>query len=66
MTFRGKVSVLALSGVIAVYAVVGGMLSPWDAGAAAYQRLDRPSFVSSNLCFSIFRTITSTIRTWKR
>jgi len=29
MTFRGKVSVLALSGVIAVYAVVGGMLSPW-------------------------------------
>ncbi|MFL6469045.1 MAG: S41 family peptidase [Pyrinomonadaceae bacterium] len=29
MTFRGKVSVLVLSGVIAVYAVVGGMLSPW-------------------------------------
>jgi carboxyl-terminal processing protease len=29
MTFRGKVSVLVISGVIAVYAVVGGMLSPW-------------------------------------
>ena len=29
MTFRGKVSVLVLSGVIAVYAVVGGILSPW-------------------------------------
>lgn len=29
MTFRGKVSVLLISGVIAVYAVVGGMLSPW-------------------------------------
>jgi carboxyl-terminal processing protease len=29
MTFRGKVSVLVVSGVIAVYAVVGGMLSPW-------------------------------------
>ena len=29
MTFRGKLSVLVLSGVIAVYAVVGGMLSPW-------------------------------------
>jgi len=29
MTFRGKVSVLVLSGAIAVYAVVGGMLSPW-------------------------------------
>jgi len=29
MTFRGKVSVLVVSGVIAIYAVVGGMLSPW-------------------------------------
>jgi carboxyl-terminal processing protease len=29
MNFRGKVSVLVLSGVIAIYAVVGGMLSPW-------------------------------------
>src|SRR5687768_17395602 len=29
MTFRGKVSVLVISGVIAIYAVVGGMLSPW-------------------------------------
>src|SRR5688500_19782734 len=29
MTFRGKVSVLVISGVIAMYAVVGGMLSPW-------------------------------------
>ena len=29
MTFRGKVSVLTISGVLAVYAVVGGMLSPW-------------------------------------
>ena len=29
MTFRGKVSVLVISGVLAIYAVVGGMLSPW-------------------------------------
>ncbi len=29
MTFRGKISVLVISGAIAVYAVVGGMLSPW-------------------------------------
>jgi len=29
MTFRGKVSVLVISGVVAIYAVVGGMLSPW-------------------------------------
>jgi carboxyl-terminal processing protease len=29
MTFRGKLSVLVISGVLAVYAVVGGMLSPW-------------------------------------
>jgi carboxyl-terminal processing protease len=29
MTFRGKVSVLVISGMIAIYAVVGGMLSPW-------------------------------------
>jgi carboxyl-terminal processing protease len=29
MTFRGKVSVLVVSGFLAVYAVVGGMLSPW-------------------------------------
>lgn len=29
MSFRGKISVLLLSGVIAIYAVVGGMLSPW-------------------------------------
>ncbi|MGH9949492.1 MAG: S41 family peptidase [Pyrinomonadaceae bacterium] len=29
MTFRGKISVLVLSGVLAIYAVVGGMLSPW-------------------------------------
>ncbi len=29
MSFRGKLSVLVLSGVIAIYAVVGGMLSPW-------------------------------------
>ena len=29
MTFRGKLSVLVVSGVLAVYAVVGGMLSPW-------------------------------------
>ena len=29
MSFRGKMSVLALSAAIALYAVVGGMLSPW-------------------------------------
>ena len=41
MSFRGKISVLAVSGAIALYAVVGGLLSPWtraqqpinDAGA---------------------------------
>lgn len=41
MSFRGKISVLAVSAAIALYAVVGGMLSPWaraqqpinDAGA---------------------------------
>lgn len=29
MSFRGKISVLVISGFIAIYAVVGGMLSPW-------------------------------------
>jgi carboxyl-terminal processing protease len=41
MSFRGKISVLVVSAAIALYAVVGGMLSPWtraqqpinDAGA---------------------------------
>lgn len=41
MSFRGKMSILAVSSFIALYAVVGGMLSPWtraqqpinDAGA---------------------------------
>ena len=41
MSFRGKIWILALSGVIATYAFVGGALSPWtraqqpinDAGA---------------------------------
>lgn len=41
MSFRGKMSILAISSFIALYAVVGGMLSPWtraqqpinDAGA---------------------------------
>jgi len=41
MSFRGKISVLAVSGAIALYAVIGGLLSPWtraqqpinDAGA---------------------------------
>jgi carboxyl-terminal processing protease len=29
MSFRGKISILVLSVVVALYAVVGGMLSPW-------------------------------------
>lgn len=29
MSFRGKLAVLTISGAIALYAVVGGMLSPW-------------------------------------
>ena len=41
MSFRGKMSIMAVSAAIAVYAAVGGMLSPWtlaqqlinDAGA---------------------------------
>ena len=41
MSFRGKLSILTISAVIALYAVIGGMLSPWtraqqpinDAGA---------------------------------
>src|SRR5213075_310745 len=41
MSFRGKLSIMVISATIALYAVVGGMLSPWtraqqpinDAGA---------------------------------
>ena len=29
MSFRGKMSILGVSALIALYAVVGGMLSPW-------------------------------------
>src|SRR5688572_28959898 len=29
MSFRGKISILVLSVAVALYAVVGGMLSPW-------------------------------------
>src|SRR5215212_8283370 len=29
MSFRGKISILVLSVTVALYAVIGGMLSPW-------------------------------------
>ena len=29
MSFKGKISILAISTAIALYAVVGGLLSPW-------------------------------------
>ncbi len=37
MSFRGKLSILGVSGAIALYAVIGGILSPW---ARAQQPID--------------------------